>query len=447
MNRSPLRQWPRGVVALLLAAALGACTLVSPSPQVPGSITAMLQDSKPHCIGRYLIDLPSDYEFRTGGWGDVEFYFGRDRNVKTVYATVKRQTFTPESFQKAVQQRQEELQTTINRELKVPMLLRTERLGPQAILLRRHDSKYYDLTIKSEVHQLVGQRYVILEQESYPPEGFPFGAPNRSASIDPAPAEQRLKSLSASLKPYADPLRAPPGFCLQDVLFDFPHDAVSTLLYIAGTRRPDVKLELSYRGVFASRPNETLFDRIDKFNSSLAQALSEAGRRILRRGMTTLAGRPAQEYLSKLERPLHQHNFAAEVRAEDWMDPEQPYLLLTMNTGQRYKLPDGSTSNEGNSSLTDQEALALWDGVRASVRLRKSVYIGTLYCDFGRTCPQGGAWGLALKPNVPADMTSKYQSLQRNRTWHLKYGQVAPTPTGIPKDDLKWWEWELAIAN
>ena len=75
---------------LLAGALLSGCSLfVQAQSYTPQTTATLTTERTTHCIGRFLIDLPSNFELKTGGWGDIELYYGLDKNFKRVYATVK----------------------------------------------------------------------------------------------------------------------------------------------------------------------------------------------------------------------------------------------------------------------------------------------------------------------------------------------------------------------
>lgn len=336
-----------------------------------------------HCIGRYLIDLPSNFELQTGGWGDIELYYGLDKNFERVYATVKQGHYTNEEFWDEVNKRRFELRDTTNLEVKRSMLILGEQLNASSALLRRFPDEVSAGSIKTEVHVLVGPRYVTLEQESYSRDEKDI----TYLKADPGPAEARLKMIASKLLPYQNATRAKPGFCMQGVLFDVGQDDETATFNFLTRDVPDVRVKVDYHAV-TGQPRIGLYERINEAQRRyppLKFATFE-----FRRGDRPLAGLPAEELLSKVALRSTSHNFKIERRDNPPRTLDRPYFSVMLSTGNEYMVPVVDPSERpdntekvfyssqdkamvhrrGDSSLSDEQVLKLWDEVVASVRKR-----------------------------------------------------------------------------
>ena len=288
----------RLALAVMLAVAVMAATLlrgwlpfVKPSRYTPQTMTTLTTERTTHCLGRYLIDLPSNFELHTGGWGDIELFYGLDKDFETVYATVKPGRYTNEAFWKKVNQRRFELQGATNTATKGPMLLLGEQLDTSTALLRRLPDDYSAGVIKTEDHVLVGERYVTLEQTSYDLTAEPMSRRMDYKNIDPAPTEARLKTIASKLLPYENATRAKPGFCMQGVLFDVGQDDENGAFNFYAKDVPDVHLTVDYHAV-TGQPSQGLYERVAEGESSWPMILH--GRVVLRRGNPRSDGRQAR---------------------------------------------------------------------------------------------------------------------------------------------------------
>ena len=351
------------IAPLLASALLSSCNpFVHASSYTPQTTATLTTERTTHCLGRYLIDLPSNFELHTGGWGDIELYYGLDKDFETVYATVKPGRYTNEAFWKEVNQRRFELQGATNTATKGPMLLLGEQLDTSTALLRRLGDEFYGLSIKTEVHVLVGNRYVTLEQESYSKDDNDI----TYTKADPAPAETRLKMIASKLLPYENATRAKPGFCMQGVLFDVGQDDENGTFNFYAKDVPDVHLTMDYHAV-TGQPSQGLYERVAEGESSWPMILH--GRVVLRRGDRALGGAPAQENLSKQTDPSTQHLFDIERRSTEPRTLDSPFFSISLNTGNEYG--EGlAIHRQGNSSLSDAQMLKLWDDMVTSVRKR-----------------------------------------------------------------------------
>ena len=355
------------IAPLLASALLSSCNpCVHASSYTPQTMTTLTTERTTHCLGRYLIDLPSNFELHTGGWGDIELFYGLDKDFETVYATVKPGRYTNEAFWKEVNQRRFELQGETNTETKGSMLLLGEQLDTSTALLRRLPDDYSAGVIKTEVHVLVGERYVTLEQTSYDLTAEPMSRRMDYKNIDPAPTEARLKTIASKLLPYENATRAKPGFCMQGVLFDVGQDDENGAFNFYAKDVPDVHLTVDYHAV-TGQPSQGLYERVAEGESSWPMILH--GRVVLRRGDRALGGAPAQENLSKQTDPSTQHLFDIERRSTEPRTLERPFFSISLNTGNEYG--EGLANHrQGNSSLSDAQMLKLWDDMVASVRKR-----------------------------------------------------------------------------
>ncbi|WP_139237539.1 T6SS immunity protein Tli4 family protein [Variovorax sp. OV329] len=346
-------------------------------------MTTITSQRTTHCIGRYLITLPSNFELSTGGWGDIELYYGLDKDFERVYATVKPGHYTNEQFWDEVNKRRFALRDKTNDQTKGSMLLHGEQIDATSALLRRLSDELHALSIKSEVHVLVGSRYVTLEQESYSKDENNISFRN----ADPAPAEARLKMIASKLLPYQNAERAKPGFCMQGVLFDVGQDDESASFRFRTKDMGDLVLNVSYHAV-TGQPRLGPLERKQQGFARYAQIRSLAA--TLRERRTSLGGASAEEVLLKTTRsPIHQF-FYIERRDDQPRTLDRPYFGITLKTGMMYQVsirpgqePPPTEGNayyhpqdhaivhpESDSSLSDEQALKLWDEVVASVRKR-----------------------------------------------------------------------------
>jgi hypothetical protein len=372
-------------LALLAAAMLCGCTPLNLSPNyTPKTMTALPTQRIPHCIGRYLIDLPSNFALKTGGWGEIELYYGLDKNFQRVYATVKPGRYTNEEFWIEVNKRRFELQDKKNREAKTSMLLHGEKLNNTSALLRRLPDELHAGSIKTEVHVLVGSRYVTLEQKSYSSSENLDEISYKTA--DPGPAETRLKMIASELLHYENAERAKPGFCMQGVLFNVGQDDERASFNFRAEDFPDVHFRVDYHAV-TGQPKDGPLERTKEAYEEQPPFRSVIG--TVREGKTQLAYVAAEESLTKTLRPVTQHVFIIERRDSERRTLDRPFFGLTLTTGNEYwtpvdpgnRPPDTDkvhyspqdkvmVHREDNSSLSDEQVLKLWDEVVASVRQR-----------------------------------------------------------------------------
>lgn len=385
--------YSHGRLALLTAAFVMATLLVRcclPFLYDPGyrpkTMKNISTERVTHCVGRYLVDLPKGFELLTGGWGNIELYYGLGKDFETVYATVKGGRYTQQSFWDAVNAHREELKRTLNNETKGPMLIAAQQINNQSALVRQLPKQSFAGSLKSEVHVLVGSRYVILEQASYD-KSERIGELTYK-NVDPAPAETRLKTIAAKLKSYERAERALPGFCMQGVLFDVGQDDETAIFHFRSSDFWDVFIDVNYHAV-TGQPSKGLIERshegFNRWHSTFAGKIA-----VLRERQATLGGGAAEESLIKTVQPVTQHIFDIERRSSEKRTLDNPFFGLTLTTGNEYQRPLAPGENappfskleyydeerkvvvhrDDNASLSDQQVLELWDGIVDSVRKR-----------------------------------------------------------------------------
>jgi hypothetical protein len=366
-------------LALVATALLCGCSPFIYIPRyTPDTNVSIPTKRTTHCFGRYRIDLPSGFELKTGARGNIALYYGPDK----IYATIKQGRYTREAFWKEVNERQLELQAQKNAATKEPMLLHGEELNVRSALIRRLSEPNHDISITSEVHVLVGSRYVTLEQESYSKDEKDRSYKNSASGW----VETRLRIIASRLRHYESAARAKPGFCVQGVVFDVDQDDESASFSWRSTQMPDVELGAYYHAVTA-QSGDGLLERL-KGNLSDAPLIA-AHIANMRRGETSVADLHVEESLDKTLRPVTQHAFRIERRDSQKSTLDRPFFSLSLSTGNEYRtsvepgdIPAGSAKahysesdkemvhDEDNSSLSDEQAVKLWDEIVASVRKR-----------------------------------------------------------------------------
>lgn len=128
---------------------------------------------------------------------------------------------------------------------------------------------------------------------------------------------------------------------------------------------------------------KTLLERSSEFNGDLARYVGIVpGGRIIREQKITVNGMPAEEWLMAGETNLHipGHHFILNFN-ERQATPQAPFLELDMTNGDHsmlrsdhwYSQEDGKLLFK-TASLTENEALSLWELVSRSLRVRPGAY-------------------------------------------------------------------------
>ena len=359
---------------LMLASLIGCSTFKQPSEQEKLNVSEMTSDMRTWALGRGLIDLPANWS----GGGYVKLYYGLDANHSNVEVQVLGEGVTQQRFDEALQERASRIAAVKNYERDdASMLVSAKGETRQKVLLQYYKSKSRRPTFVHEFHLLVDDAYVMLRAESY------------NGNI--APVESRLKKLSREIFKVAAP-NAGAGFALGPIVIRSNHDQeIATFRF----RPPasDVALEVYINALSPSQTKSIRARTEEGVRTFLAGDYEN-----LRAGKITLAGMPAEESLigfsddthrqilfgsenyrdnPSLSRPSMNFRFSAGGKKRAPIDPDKPKDLVrgTLPTfaSRGYELPlwqRPARRDPVNPSLTDYEAMAVWDAILKSVRIR-----------------------------------------------------------------------------
>ncbi|KRP52872.1 T6SS immunity protein Tli4 family protein [Pseudomonas trivialis] len=359
----------------LLFGAVAACTAFKqPSEQEKQTVHQLTSNMRTWALGRGLIDVPANWT----GSGDVTLYYGLDADHSIVEVRVLGEGVTQERFDAALNERARRIAAVKNYKLDdASMLVSAKIVSPQEKLLQYYKQVTRRQTFIHESHLLIDDVYVMLRAESY------------NGNTDPV--QSQLLKLSKEIFKVT-PDNAGAGFALGPVVIRSHHDQeIATFNF----RPPasDVAFEVY---VNALSPSET--KSIKTRTEEGARVFLAGDYENLRTKKITLAGMSAEESLIGFSDDTHrQILFGAENYREN-PSLSRPSMNLRMSAGGikrtpinpdkpkdlvRWTLPE--FANKGyelplwqqpaspdpvNPSLTDYEAMAVWDAILKSVRLR-----------------------------------------------------------------------------
>ena len=359
---------------LLLGSVAGCTTFKQPSEQEKQTVHELTSNMRTWALGRGLIDLPSSW---TGG-GDVKLYYGLGADHSSVEVLILGERVTQERFDAALNERSRRISAVKNyKNSDVSMLVSAKFVSPRETLLQYYKQATRRQTFVHESHLLIDDVYVMLRAQSY--EG------------DTDSVEAQLLKLSKEIFKVT-PETAGAGFALGPVVIRSHHDHEIASFYF---RPPasDVSLNVYYNAL-SPDDGERLHVRTQKDGKIFLAGDYEQ----LRMGQITLAGMQAEESLIGFSDDTHrQILFVSEnyrdnpSRARPGMsirlsaggmkgepvDPNEPEDLVRWTLPQfankGYELPlwqQPASPEPVNPSLTDYEAMAVWDAILKSVRIR-----------------------------------------------------------------------------
>ena len=371
---------------LALGLLTGCAAFNQPSEQEKNNVSEMTTHMRTWALGRGLIDLPANWS----GGGDVKLYYGLGADHSFVEVRVLGEGISQERFDAALNERAHRIAAIKNyKQSDVPMLVSAIRISPQSVTLQYFQSTELPDTFVHEFHLLVGDAYVMLRAESYDGE---------TASV-----EKRLLNLSKEIFKISASQNAGAGFALGPIVIRSHHDQEIANFYF---RPPasDVALNV-YINALSPDEKERLHVRTKKDTQIVLAGDYEN----LRAGKITLADMQAEESLigfsddthrqilfvsenyrdnPSLNRPAMGFRLSAGGKKRSAIDPNKPKDLVRWtlpqfaNKGYQrplWQLP--APKEPVNPSLTDYEAMAVWDAILKSVRIR-----------YGAVAPKPDPW-------------------------------------------------------
>ena len=387
-------------MCLTIALLTGCAAFKQPSEQEKQTVHELTSNMRTWALGRGLIDLPANW---TGG-GDVKLYYGLGADHSSVEVLILGERVTQERFDAALNERSRRISAVKNyKNSDVPMLVSAKFVSPRETLLQYYKQATRRQTFVHESHLLIDDVYVMLRAQSY--EG------------DTDPVEAQLLKLSKEIFKVT-PETAGAGFALGPVVIRSHHDHEIASFYF---RPPasDVSLNVYYNAL-SPDDGERLHVRTQKDGKIFLAGDYEQ----LRMGQITLAGMQAEESLigfsddthrqilfvsenyrdnPSLSRPAMSIRLSAGGKKRTAIDPDKPRDLVRWTLPQfankGYELPlwqQPASPDPVNPSLTDYEAMAVWDAILKSVRIR-----------YGSVAPKPDPWANIRGPSAEEAAESK----------------------------------------
>ncbi len=370
----------------MLGSLIGCASFKQPSEQGKHNVSELTSNMRTWALGRGLIDLPANWS----GGGDVKLYYGLGADHSSVEVRVLGEGVTQARFDAALNERANRIAAVKNyKQSDVPMLVSAVRISPQSVTLQYYKQATRRQTFVHEFHLLVDDAYVMLRAESY--DG------------DTTPVETRLLKLSKEIFKVTAPQNAGAGFALGPIVIRSHHDQeIATFNF----RPPvsDVSLEV-YVNALSPGESERLLARTRETTKIFLADDYDS----LRAGTTNIANMQAEELLIAFSDDTHRQLLFLAESYREARSLSSPFMSFSLSAGGiksrpkspdvevdlvRWTLPDfankgyelplwqqPATPDPVNPSLTDYEAMAVWDAILKSVRIR-----------YGAVAPKPDPW-------------------------------------------------------
>jgi hypothetical protein len=289
------------------------------------------------CSGRFMFSLPPQAKLS----GESNKYSWYDDDIKSEQSSL-------EAYKAALQKLEGELRTTRHK-VDSSLLRKVVDAGENARILTywKTPSGKYLATIQGHRY-LAGRKFVISTE---------FEPPVEDAAI------QRLRGKLMSLQPRgAKEIPTGPGFCIDRGFF--PDEGKTKAkekvrIYFSFQGHPDMSLSIM---TLIEGGGEKLLDRTGGVLGKLGAMASQV--HTLRSGERLLGPLEGQEWLVKVPREGGAgHSFVWESQGKGHSD--NPFITIELDTALKGDSVDGRPS-----SLNDEQALALWEAILNSFKLR-----------------------------------------------------------------------------
>lgn len=305
-------------------------------------------EKQTHCFGHSLIELPADFFPGDGATASFSTVGNAQTSQKIDLTFVSQKSSESQFIQKVAARRAEILE---NAQPDLGALKGDTAVGSIAHMFTVN---VIEQSYETELHILLGGNYVILTTDSYH-NAFAAG-------------ERRLIDFMAQMKSSPKDAVSDSDYCLGGLAISGKFSQESSNHRYLSQRFPDVSFGIE-SNTYAPNERQSLLERVEGPGSLLRKF--DAKNHVMRKGDLQIASMKAQEWLSWIvlgdgDEKKKQYGFALETM-RPIPSPAQPRIHVEMDSGQ----PDAE-GNQHDNSLSDTEAVAIWDIASKSIRSRLS---------------------------------------------------------------------------
>jgi len=327
-------------------------------------------------MGRFLIDVPAG---STLSGGNYKYDFMAIEPAKSM---------TLEEFEKDVAKRELELKSVKNKNTKQDMLLQSVRSEENARILTSWEADF-----GTDVISVNGYRWINSSRYQLK---LDVAADRQESGMN------RMRDALSRLRARVDSdIPAEPGYCFAGGFISNPrwrNEEAGVDFRIAG--HPDTIVSVWLYPLSSFKHDKPLLERMGGMTQLLGNLATSV--HVLRKGDRQVGPYKGQEHLASAPNSggMRGHAFVWETQGEGTL--ETPAIKIELSTGHSDR-----KGNPQKTSLTDEQAMKLWDDILSSFRLRPTgdavktsdiapepspqLPLGELVAT-GRTCPQTGWW-------------------------------------------------------
>jgi hypothetical protein len=391
------------------------------------------------CMGRFLINAPAGSKLNGGNY---KYDFIAIEPVKPM---------TVGDFEKEVSARELDLKSTLNKRTKQNMLLESNEPEKYSKILASWTESFSTAAITINGYRWLSGKRFYFEKT--------VGGDKKDQGIE------LVRNALSLLRPRPETeIPSEPGYCFAGGFIasqDWHNEESMVEIDIAGN--PDAFLSIWIYPLPSHKHDKPLLERMGGLTQALGNLASSV--HVLRKGNRQVGPYKGQEHLASAPNSggMRGHAFVWETQGEGTLDT--PSIKIELTTGHQ-----DDKGNPQKTTLTDQQAIKLWDEILNSFRLRPtgdsiktselspnptpSLPLGELVAT-GSACPQTGWWqtsesgrieggrrkrfvvGEPMPDVVMLGESSVWQKLKGNRPsyrtatlWKLVgYDEVSAAPT------------------
>ncbi|WUR11595.1 T6SS immunity protein Tli4 family protein [[Empedobacter] haloabium] len=368
----------------------------------------MTNESSTFCVGRFLIDAPAGSKL---SGGNFKYDFLRIEPAKEM---------SSDQFTQEVAAREAKLRSAKHKV--EPSLLRTAaRPNEYSRIFAFWEESFITAVINIDGYRWVNDRRFLLKDE-VSNDKQEFGL-------------NRMQDALSRLRVRADAeIPAEPGYCFNGGFIANPkwrNEEAAIDIDIAG--HPDAFVSVWIYPLASHKKDRPLLERMGGITQALGNLATAV--RVLRKGDRQIGPYKGQEHLASAPNSggMRGHAFVWETQGEGTLD--MPAIKIELTTGHQ-----DSNGNPQKTTLTDQQAIKLWDDILNSFRLRPTggqvktgaadgvpqppLPLGELVAT-GKACPQTGWW-----------QTSEPGEVEGGRRQRFVAGEAMPEATLLGQSSI-----------
>jgi Tle cognate immunity protein 4 C-terminal domain/Tle cognate immunity protein 4 N-terminal domain len=337
------------------------------TPEEIETVGRITSDVVPRCLGRYVIDMPRAFSLNSEATAEVE-------QVKISVLPMKRPT-----FDLRLKARQAKLKSDrIHDRKSTPSLLEARPLPDNGGLIFNR-SRTQESAV-GRAWELMGWKdgfafRLVIDARDMSFEEHPF--PHDTRETDMAQKFATLLSVYERVRGREEnEIPQGPGMCIAHGFVAGKandHEEMTLSYQLDGT--PDVYFHADIGTPV--RETSTLLERSDQLQSDMPAS----GVTTLRIGKRKIHSQPYEEWLMKGPTPAHIQGALFTLHGnETSTDPGKPFVILEFSNGFRIPAPERTAEESAQlkdlteATLTDAEAVAIWDKVSATLRVRPGAF-------------------------------------------------------------------------